>query len=485
LLSRIAGNAQINVQWVDSKQATPDEEIGRRRPVYLYLPAATTQEVVTTAAGSVGLMTQLDEQGNVAVVDPSFYSSLAEHTELLTNESVSLWQRFLAGAGEDPRIPNAHFALALLHGARERFDEAIAEYRLVANGSLKHPLVPYALLYSGRLKTKLRDYLGAHEDLKLLIELYPDAEVSDQACLELADATMKAGLYEEAAGLYTRVFNQGLSQQSQIDSSLGAGRCYYEMNDHESAAHWLNRYIATAQDQNRPEFYGACLLLGKTYLALGSLPQARVTLNLALRGDLSRPQHVDTISTLVRTYIEQGSFVEALNLLETTQAWQLSQQETIDLLLLRVRVLRSIGLVDRAISLLAQESEFLPGPQFKGAVALELARCHAANGNLTQAVETLSDAFAVVEAGELSRQIGTELATLYLQANQPDRAISVCAQLLSNAEPSQREALLKLQAEAYREQKRYGRAVAALLDNHSDRVDSKPTNGTTSDTREQ
>jgi tetratricopeptide (TPR) repeat protein len=485
VLARVAGNARINVQWIDSGQVTPGEEVGRRRPVYLHLTSATAQEIVTTAAGSVGLLARMDGRGNVSVVDPSFYASLAEHTQLLAEESVSLWQRFLAGAGDDPRAPNAHFALALVHGARERFDEAIAEYRLVANGAAKHALAPYALLYSGKMKIKLRDYLGAHEDLKLLIELYPDAEFSDQACLELADATMKAALYEEAGGLYTRVFNKGLSQGSQIESALGAGRCYYEMHDHELAARWLNRYIAIAQDQDRPEFHGACLLLGKTYLALGSLPQAQTALNLALRGELSREQHVETISTLVRTYIEQGLFVEALNLLETTQAWQLSQQETIDLLLLRVRVLRSIGLVDKAIALLGEEQPFLPGPQFKGAVALELAQCQAANGQTTQAIETLSNALAIVEPGELAQQIGVQLATLYLRAHQPERAISVCAKLLSDAAQPQREPLLKLEAQAYREQKEYGRAVAVLLTSASDRMQSKPADSTTPNEQKQ
>jgi tetratricopeptide (TPR) repeat protein len=473
LLARVAGNARINVRWIDNGQTALDEEAGRKRPVHLHLTSATAQQIVTVAAGSVGLLARFDEEGNVSVLDPSYYSSLAEHTKLLTEESTSLWQQFLLGGEEDQRVANGHFALALLHAARDQVDEAVAEYKLVANRFSKHPLAPHALLRSGRLKVKLRDYMGAHEDFKQLIDLYPDGEFSDQACLELADTSMKAALHEEAADLYRKVFNMGLSRESQVESALGAGRCFYEMRDYEAAAQRLNRYIGLARDQNRAEFHGACLLLGKTYLALGNPQQAQVALNLALRGELSAQQHVETTSALVRTYVEQGLYVDALNLLEGTQAWQLSQQETVELLLLRAQVLRSIGLVEKAIAALEEKSALLPNPEFKGAVALELAECHAAKGDLPAATETLGKAFAAVGPGDLAQQIGGRLAEFCLQANQPEQVISVCSQLLNHAAGTQRERLLSLQAEAYRRQREYGRAVAALLSRHNSGVEPK------------
>lgn len=473
LLSRFAGSARVNVRWLDSRQA-PDEETGRRRPVYLHLTRATAQQMVTTAAGSVGLLARMDEAGNVTILDPSSYSSLAEYAKLLAEESASLWQRFLLGAEEDQRVPNGHFALALVHAARDRADEAIAEYRLVTGRYSRHALAPQALLRSGRLKVRLRDYVGAHEDFKQLVELYPDAESSEQACLDLADVTTKAGLYEEAAGLYRKVFNLGLSLESQVQAALGAGRCSYEVQDWEAAVEWLNRFVSLARDQKRPEFHGACVLLGKAYLALDNPQQAQAALNLALQGELSGQQLAETCSTLAKCYTQQGLFIEALNLLEGTQAWQLSQQETVELLLLRARALRSIGLVEKAISALKEKSSILPSPELKGAVAMELAECHAAEGDLAQAVKVLGEAFSLVAPGDLAQRIGGRLAELCLQADQPEQAISVCSQLLSSASGEQAEHLLRLQAEAYRRRGEYGRAVAVLLSRHNEGTAPKP-----------
>jgi tetratricopeptide (TPR) repeat protein len=478
LLARFATRAGLNAGWSDNGQALPNaaetaavEDNLRRRPVCLYLPSASAREVITTAAGSVGLLARADEKGNIQVLDPASYSSLAEHTKLLAAESVSLWRRFLLACDDDPRAANGHFAVGLLQTASGRFDEGLAEYKLVANRFPKHALAPYALLLSGKLKVRLRDYVGAHEDLKQLVELYSETDLSDRACLYLADATMRAGLQEEATGLYQKVYNLGLSVESQMQSALGAGRCYYERKDYEEAARWLNRYVtlvreptsASPAEAGRPEFYTACLLLGKSYLALHNPQQAHAALNLALKGELPRAQHLETITVLAKTYIEQESFLPALQILEEAGGWQLSQQETVELLLLRAQVLRAIGLPNKAVVLLAEKSQYLPSPELKGRLAIELGRAHAEAGGLEAAQKTLSEAFALVEAGPLAQQIGAELARTCLRLGQADQAAAVCAQLLGHADGNAREPILALLAEVYRRQGKYDQAVAALL----------------------
>ncbi len=473
LLSRFATNTGHNIQWLDDSKTGLDEETIRRRPAYIYLRSATTQQVMTIAAGSVGLLARMDARRNVRIVDPSTYFSLADHTELLAEESVSLWQRFLLSAEDDKRVPSAHFALGLLHTVRERTDEAIAEYKLIANRFPKDALAPHALLHSGRLKVTLRDYAGAQTDLQQLVNLYPETDLADRACLYLADATMKAGLYEKATNLYRKVYNLGLSHDSQTESSLGAGRCYYETGQYNDAATWLSRYVSLAQNQNRREFPAACLLLGKTYLALERPQQAQAALNLALRGDLSRQQHVETITTLVKTYMQQELYVEALNILEGANAWQLSQQEAVELLLIRARVLRSIGLQSKAIAILAEKSQFLPNSTLKGKVALELANCYVDGGNLEQAHKTLSEMLTLVEAGALAQEIGCELASICLRVGQPEQAISVCSQLLEHTEDSaERRQIQAMLAAAYREKGQYEQAVSVLLEDR--RTSSRP-----------
>jgi tetratricopeptide (TPR) repeat protein len=472
LLARFASNAGLNVRWMDKGQTAPAEENVRKRPVYLYLTSVTAQQAISVAAGGVGLVARLDDSAsNIDVLDPTSYSSLADHTKLLAEESISLWQRFLLTADSDQRTPNGHFTLGLLQTVRGQLDEAIGEFKLVANRFPKHRLAPHALLESGKLKVRLRDYVGAHADLKQLVEVYPETDLADTACLHLADATMKAGLFEEAGGLYRKVYNLGLSTESQTGSSLGAGRCAYEMGDYEQTTQWLNRYVSLVRDQNQPEFHAACLLLGKAFLALHKPQQAHAALNLALKGDLSRQQYVETVGVLVKAYIEQGLLLEALQTIEGTSGWQLSQQESIELLLLRVQVLRSIGLTDKAISLLQEKGQFLLNAELKGRVALELAACWISNGDVESARKTLSDAFAMAGPGPQAQQIGRELARACLRLGQIGQAISVCSQLLEYATAADKPAVLDLLTEAYRKQGQYDRAMAVMLNQYDNGTD--------------
>ncbi len=482
LLARFAANAGANIRWIDPVQAaTPapgpegrrasglrvgGEDNVRARPVHLYLTSATMAQVVTTAAGSVGLIARALDQGGLQVLDPTSYSSLADHTNLLAEEAITLWQRFLLAAESDPRAANAHFALALLQAARGQFDQATAEYKLVANRFAMHALAPHALLQSGMLKVRLRDYTGAHTDLKQLVELYPDTELSDRACLYLADATMKAGLYEEASELYRKVYNLGLSVAAQTEAAWGAGRCLYETGRYEEAAEWLNRYTTLARDRNRPAFCAACLLLGQAYLALHQPSQAQAALRLALRGELSHQQHVQTITVLVKTYLEQGLFLEALGVLENAGGWQLSQQEAVELALLRAQALRSIGLAEKAIGPLQEKSQYLPNPELQAKVALELARCQIAGGSLESAQKTLGPVFETVEPGPLAEQVGRELALVCLRLGQTEQAVSVCSLLLKRAAVSERPALLALLADAYRKQGKLDQAMTATLNQY-------------------
>ncbi len=472
LLARFAANAKLNLRWADDRRpgsnptrpGTEDEDNLRRRPVYLYLSSASAQEVVTTAAGSVGLLARMDDKGTVLVLDPASYASLADHTKLLAEESSILWRRAILMGDKEQLAAQGHFALGLLHTAREQFDQALVEYKLVANQFPKHSLAPHSLLRSGKLKVRLRDYVGAHQDLKQLVELYPETPLADQACLFLADATMKAGLYEEATGLYHKVYNLGLSTESQMQAALGAGCCFYETSQFEEAANWLNRYVTLAREQNRPEFCTACLMLGKTYLALHKAQQAHAALNLARKGELSRQQHVETVGALAQTYIAQGLFLDALHILEEAGGWQLSQREGVELLLLRTQVLRSIGLTDKAITLLADKSPYLPDPELRGKVAVELGRCYRGAGALELARKTLSEAFTTVETGPLAQEIGGELADTCLRLGQPAQAIAICTPLLEHAGPTEKEEILGLLAQAYRQQRKYTQAVAVLLD---------------------
>jgi len=499
LLARFAANTDLDIYWAFSraleetnntihkpKQSlglltedakVPDVVLGprlagtktgtfsiRKRPVSLYLPAVTPQQFVTVAAGHVGLLARLDEKGVVNIFNPADYSSLSEHVSLLTQDTISLWQRFLLAARPDERIPNAHFALALLQAQKGQITDAIAEYKLVANRFSRTSLAPFALLHSSKLKTNLRDYPGAREDLKQLVEQYPDTEFSDQACLYLADATMKARLYDEAARLYRKVYHLGFSLESQTASALGAGRCFYEKKDYETAAKWLTRYISLASDHTSSGLYWAYFLLGKTNLALRKHQQACDAFQYALAGPLSRKEYVETISALVKSHIEQEHFIKALDVLENIRSVAFSQKESVEMLLLKSEVLRAMGLVDKAIVVLGDRVEYISDSQLKARISFELTNCYIAKGNLQLARANLTEILVLAEPGPFAHEIALELANVCLKLGQNSQAISVCSQLLDLGPSEQvKQEALNILATAYTREKNYDSAALALL----------------------
>jgi len=501
LLARFAANADLDIEWACNSNPAPmyigaEKDNFRKRPVCLYMSSATTQQIVTVATGCAGLLARMDNPrfrgdklapaeagGTVKIFNPFNYTSLSEHTALLAQEAVSLWQIFLLTSGDDPDVHRgiadegsldpvqgsalAHFALGLLQAQRSCLTEAIAEYKLVANRYPRTSFAPYALLASSKLKTNLHDYFGAREDLKQLTEQFSDTELSDKACLYLANATMKAGLLSEAAKLYSKVYNLGFSLESQRDSAIGAGRCFYENKDYENAAKWLTRYINLSKDHTDKDLYLACFLLGKTYLELNLPQQACNAFESALGGLAGQhvmQKYVETLSALVKTHIMQGHFIEALKLLENTSSWQLSQKESLEILLLKASALRSMGLYDEVIAALRDKSEYVPDSQLKAKIFFEQSKCFLAKGNLELAREKLSEILVFIEPGPLAQEIGCVLADVCLKLGQDSQAISICLQLLDSAPEDQiKQRASNLLAAAYTQQKNYDQAVLALL----------------------
>jgi len=466
LLARFAANAGLEIHWAFGGKPGPQEStnVARKRPVSLFLPAVTTSQFLTVASGCAGLLARLDDKGAVNISDPAHYSSLSEHLSLLTQQAISLWQRFILVFNDDERIANAHFALGLLQSQRSRPTEAIAEYKLVANQFSQTPLAPFALLHSSKLKSDLHDYSGAREDLKYLVEQYPDTDIAGQACLYLADATMKAEIYDEAARLYSKVYHLTLSSQSQTISALGAAKCFYERQRYEATAKWLTRYINLTKDRTGNNLHLAYFLLGKTNLALGKPEQACNALRYALAGQSSREEYIKTLSALVEGYIQQEQFVEAFDVLENIEPWNFSKRESIEILFLKSKVLRKTGLIDKAIATLGNRAEYISEPQLKARISFELSKCYIAKGSLGLARRNLTEILVFVEPGPLAHEIALKLADVCLELGQNPQTVSICLQLLDLApSPPVKKKTLDLLATAYRRQKNYDKAALILL----------------------
>jgi tetratricopeptide (TPR) repeat protein len=473
LMVRFATNASLDIHWVfgDSESSSEDTLVSvmatRKRPVSLYLPAATTQQFVNTAAGSVSLLAMLDNKPNIPTINifnPSNYATLSEHISLLSQQAISLWQRFILTFGGDQRIAHAHFAMGLLQAITGRTTDAIAEYKLTANRFAQTSPAPFALLHSGKLKASVQDYSGAMQDLIQLVEQYPDSEISSQALLYLADATSNAGLKAEAARLYRKVYNLDLSHQSQTAACLGAGKSFYQIKDYEAVAKWLIRYINLANNQPSADLYSAYFLLGKANLALGKPQQACKAFQCALAGELATEDYIEALSALVKAQIQQDNLVEALESLENIRSWQLPQDEFTKILLLKANVLRAMGLVDKAIAILGDRAQYLPETELKTRISFELAKCYVVNGDLALARKKLVDILALVEPGPLADEVALELADVCLKLGQDSQTISICSQLLDSSPATEiKQKALVLLATAYNSEKNYDKAALSLL----------------------
>ena len=469
LLARFVANAGLDISWIQDKTAVagPTGTAIRKRPVSLYLTSATARQAIEVAAGHVGLLSHLDEKGLLTISNPSDYSSLSEHINLLIKETILLWGDFLLTFPDDQRIPNAHFAIGLLHTLEDQTGSAIAEYKLVANQFSQNSLAPYALLNSSKLKAQLHDYSGARGDLLQLVEQYPETEFYGQACLNLADVTRNAGFLEEAERLYRKVYNLGLSSKLQIASTLGAGRCSFEIQDYRNAAKWLIKYLELTNGLKDENFYLAYFLLGKTNLELGNPQQAVIAFEYALSGpigSLSRERYVETVSALVETQIQLENFIDALTLLENVDSWQFSKKESFEILLLKSKVLRFMGLPDKAIMVLGNNAEYLPASQLKTKMSFELANCYIAKGDLDFAHKKLTNILINAAPGSLANEITLRLAEVCLDLGQTSQTVTVCLQLLDSDVSTQiKQKALKVLATAYNQQKNFNDAALALL----------------------
>ncbi len=480
LMARFAVNASIDVRWerqAPNGSGTEYQNTGWNRSVLLYLPSATTYQVVTTAAGAVGLLARVDDEGVVTISNPEDYFSLSEHTRMLNEHAIMLWRELLLTYNDEHRVPDGHFALGILQEKRNRIPEAIAEYKLVANRYPNAESAPFALLYSSRLKSDLRDYLGAINDLKQLIEEYPDNELNGQANLDLAQTTMKTGRYEEACSLYKKAYKLGFSTESRIIAAFGAGKCFYETNDYESAEKWLTRYLAIVRSQEHTkqtsvsqkkyvgaDLYSACILLGKTNMALGRARQACDALRCAMRVAATSEEYIQAVSALVEAELQQENFVGALAAVENVRTWPFSQEQVTRMLLLKSSVLRGIGLTDQAIVMIADRAQYITTPRLRADINLELARCHVVVENLDLARSYFTEVLSMVEPGPVAHQTSLELAEVCLKLNDYEHTISICRQLLeSSASKLTKQQASRILADAYRRQQDYEKAARVLL----------------------
>ncbi|MDD5133960.1 MAG: hypothetical protein PHP01_00940 [Phycisphaerae bacterium] len=460
LLSRFVSNYSVELNWnIDN-----DLQTIRQRPVRLYMVRCPVEQFIQVSTGAVGLAAEVNDNV-IKIYNPSDYTLLSEHLDLLYNQAIGRWQKFMISHFEDNRISNAHFALAALYTSKNNIPQAIDEFKLITSKYSQSKITPYALLRSSKLKIAIKDFTGARRDLTELVEQYPDCLIADRAYLLLADITSVQGDKLHAGKLFTKVYHLNYSADSQKAAAINAAQTFYEGGDYESAIQWATTYVNIAKTGDKNALYRAYLLIGKTYTAWDKFDKGCSALRFALAGQLTKEEYNDTVFSLLDGYIKKQNFVDALDLLGNIDSWQFSEHEFMQLLILKSRVYRNMSLYSKAISTLADKAEYIADKQTKSQMLYEIALAKIEMGNLNSAYNTLMEAVRLCQPGVFNDQITITLAEVCLKLNRDQQVSNLCSELIRNSSSQQIKQLARLlTADVYSRQNNFDKAALALLD---------------------
>ena len=463
-IGEMMGQFSVSIGYDVHWKMDSDKSSIRNRSVNLYLRSASEQQCIMVTAGCAGLLAAIDDNNIITISDPTDYSYNSEHIAGLRTEAISSWQRFLVIYYEDPYFANVYFALGLLRTGQNLIDESLSDYKMLANRFPHSNLAPHALMNSAKLKMSLHDYPGACSDLMKTVEQYADYQEIERAYLSLADVTVRMDRYEEAAKLYRKVYYMENSAETQAVAAFASSQIYYQGQDFTNAEKWLTRYIDLEKDNQDHQFYQACLLLGKTWRAMGNSELSCDALRTSLSGQLDQNEYIEAVSALVEGYIEQEKFIQAIETLNEASSRHLSQDGSIRMLLLKSRSLRGIGLIDNAIVILNDREEYLIDNLLKAQVSYELSECYIEQGELDLAYKKLSKTLGYAAPGPMTHKILYKLVDVCLLLGLDSQAESICSRLLSLDPPEPiKQKTLEYLAAVYNKQKNYDRAALALL----------------------
>ncbi|MFC1652352.1 tetratricopeptide repeat protein [Planctomycetota bacterium] len=468
LIMRFAANVDVDVDWsfdTASGQDRIDTTI-RRRPIHTFLVHKMTRDVFDVAAGCAQLFVEIDSQGtaHISDPDPATCPSLSVCSKAWTEQAIALWRRFVWAGEEALFIPNAHFALGLLHESRGRPTEAIGAYRILADRYAQSLLAPYALLRSSRLKTQLHDYLGARDDLKLLVDQYPDVHFAGEAILYLADASLKAGLQFEAFQLYKKVYNMDMSLVSRTASALGAGASRMEQGSYPDAMRWLIKYLDLAVRNPDEDPQHAYLLLGKTFQAMDKPQQACDAYKRVLTGTVDQEAYFNALRGYAEARLQLDDPVDALNKLQSEHPWTLSRQQNNTVTLLTAQALRSMSLLGKAKRLLEEQLAQMPDREQRAQAYGILGQCALELNDVQGARQSFSEVLVLAQPGVLMQEASLGLARVCMALNDLDKTVEFCQQVLAaKPEVSLEQQAMQLLAQAYEQSEAYDRAAQVLL----------------------
>ena len=456
VLGRVAGASELNVEWGTLEAGA------RGRALWLALTEATDHRVVEVACGAVGLVARLTGS-DVLVYDPRGLTSTDDLRDLLLKESISTWRRLLLRDADPERFAYAHLSLGILYERQGDKGSAMSEYRLLAQQHPRSPLAPRVTLRSAAIRTELRDYAGARGELLNLLDRHPNFPAIDEVYLRLGQATMKAGLLDEAIATFKKLYHCELSRSSRLAAALGAGTCYYRKAEHKAATTWLERYIKLAGETKGEQVAQANYLLARSLLAQNQPGEATDALRRVLRAEPSETLRIDATLKLAWTLSGQDEFAPALAILQRVARDNLPKAKADEAAILEAQILQKVGLPERALRLLKDKRPKTSSAEMRVRMEVELARCCADAGDTDVAGQLLAEAMSHLEPSPLAWQVASELAKIHLKAGRTAQAISMYRELLTQPIPDEaRRRALNALGTAYVHRRDYARAALAF-----------------------
>ncbi len=456
VLGRVAGASELNVEWGTLEAGA------QGRALWLALTEATDHRVVEVACGAVGLVARLTGS-DVLVYDPRGLKSTDDLRDLLLKESISTWRRLLLRDADTERFAYAHLSLGILYEQQGDKGSAMSEYRLLAQRYAASPVVPNAMLRSAAIRIDLRDYTGARDELLGLLDRHPNFPAIDKVYLRLGQATIEAGLLDEAIATFKKLYYCELSRPSQLAAALGVGTGYYRKAEHEAATTWLERYVKLAGETKGEQVARANYLLAMSLLAQNQPGEATDALRRVLRAEPSETLRIDATLKLAWTLSGQDEFAAALAILQRVARDNLPKAKADEAAILEARIFRKVGLPERALRLLKDRRPKASSAEMRVRMEVELARCCADAGDTDVAGQLLAGAMSDLEPSPLAWQAASELAKIHLEAGRTAQAISMYRELLTQPIPDEiRRRALGALGIAYVRRRDYARAALAF-----------------------
>ncbi len=456
LLGRIAAATGGRFRW--NEAVAPEV---RRRAVSLHGELTGSMRAVEIACGQAGLIARFTGE-EVVVHDPGSCATEAARRELICQEAFSVWRRLLLRSPGPATAAPGHLLLGTLYEAMGQTPSALSEYRYIPQAYPHEGAAAEALLRCGRLRMSLKDYGGARIDLLEMLDRFPDHPETAKVYLSLAECELRTGQAMRASQLYMRLYELGVSAESRQAACLGAGRCLFNMGKPAEAAMWAERYIASPQHADSHGQAQVRALLANCRLALGQSAKAVVDLQQALAREMPDDDRVELMLQLSEALSSSQECGRALVVMGNIDQGKLTDEQAYRYVVMSARLLQRSGLDGKAAALLRSRMDKTTDAASHARLAVELARCRAASGDISEARQLLIDAVGKLPPGPEARGAVCYLAEVCLRSRCYDQAIAVAQQLRQAEEPAIRAKANQVLAEAHLARKEYQVAAASL-----------------------